>query len=142
MPKVSRKAEVCHPALKMLSLVQQVDKYSEFVPACVEGRVVMQGEGFIHARLAFAKGNVKQAFTTKNTVYAADKVVMELVDGPFKVLYGEWTFRPLAQGCEVGFELEFEFSNIMFKMMFQPLFKQLAAELLQAFCRRADAVYG
>ena len=142
MASVCRKAEVPYSVEEMFSLVQDVNSYSEFIPACVEGAIVKTEPKFVHARLAFAKGNIQQSFTTKNTPYPYEKVTMELVDGPFKVLKGQWSFRSLEKGCEVQFQLEFEFSNLMLKMMFQPIFKQLIAEMLQAFCERASTLYG
>ena len=142
MPRVCRKAEVPYSVEEMFNLVQDVGRYSEFIPSCVEGSIVKQQTDFIHARLGFAKGNIKQSFTTKNTPYPFERVKMELVEGPFSVLQGQWCFRPLEAGSEVSFELEFEFSKLMLKMMFQPVFKQLIAEMLQAFCERAKEIYG
>jgi ribosome-associated toxin RatA of RatAB toxin-antitoxin module len=42
----------------------------------------------------------------------------------------------------VSLDLEFEFSSRLLAIMFGPLFNQVASMLVDAFCKRAEIVYG
>jgi ribosome-associated toxin RatA of RatAB toxin-antitoxin module len=66
---------------------------------------------------------------------------MQLVDGPFSVLEGHWSFTPVAaNGCRIEFKLRFEFSNALKSALFEPLFEETAASLLRAFVARAQSL--
>jgi ribosome-associated toxin RatA of RatAB toxin-antitoxin module len=72
-----------------------------------------------------------------------EAIEMQLVDGPFRNLSGRWHFRPLQDNaCKVILTLDFEFSGSLARMTFGPIFNQAANTMVDAFCRRADAVYG
>ena len=65
------------------------------------------------------------------------------MDGPFKRLHGVWSFKPLADNaCKVSLELSFEFSNILVNIASSSLFTHVANHMVDAFSRRATAVYG
>ncbi|HSH48434.1 MAG TPA: SRPBCC family protein, partial [Halomonas sp.] len=54
-----------------------------------------------------------------------------------------WLFTPLGENiCRVSLELEFEFANRLLAMAFGKLFQQVAGQLVDAFTRRADQLYG
>ena len=51
---------------------------------------------------SLAYAGVRQAFTTRNRNEDGRRVVMELVDGPFSLLQGEWQFHPLNRPGTTG----------------------------------------
>jgi ribosome-associated toxin RatA of RatAB toxin-antitoxin module len=68
---------------------------------------------------------------------------MKLVDGPFKVMDGTWTFKPLrADACKVEFDLHYEFSSVLLEQLIGPVFGMIANSMVDSFCKRAEAVYG
>ena len=68
---------------------------------------------------------------------------MRLVDGPFRRLEGQWVFKALSEeACKIEFRLAYEFSSKMFEKVIGPVFGQIADTFVDAFVRRADAVYG
>ncbi len=63
---------------------------------------------------------------------------MQLVDGPFRVLEGDWRFRPAGEGgCRVEFTLRFEFANRLKAALFEPLFEHTVTDLVRAFAEYA-----
>jgi ribosome-associated toxin RatA of RatAB toxin-antitoxin module len=67
---------------------------------------------------------------------------MQLVSGPFKKLYGMWSFTPLAENrCKIALSLDFELSG-MLKVAFSGVFSQVANAMVDAFSQRAKVVYG
>ena len=142
MSNVFRQAVVPHSPEQMFDLVCDVARYPEFIEACEEGRLLEQGEGYVHARLGFVKGAMRQSFTTKNTLFPYEKIELSLVDGPFHHLQGSWQFRETSMGTEVTFEVDFAVKGGIVARLLEPAFEQLIGKMLRAFCERAEQVYG
>jgi len=66
-----------------------------------------------------------------------------LRDGPFRKLEGGWRFQALhADACKVELVLDFEFAGRLIDAAFGRVFMQIANTLVDAFCKRADDLYG
>jgi ribosome-associated toxin RatA of RatAB toxin-antitoxin module len=95
------------------------------------------------AALEIVRGGLRMEFTTRNTVSPPDKILMELVEGPFKRLIGRWRFEPLGErGSRVGFHVEFEFKSRLMGLALNPLFESVCDNIVDAFVARAREVYG
>jgi len=67
---------------------------------------------------------------------------MQLIDGPFKSLSGDWLFTQLSdQASKIELHLNFEFSNRIVSLLIGPIFTQIADSLVDAFCQRAHQIY-
>lgn len=143
MREVRRTALVPYSAKEMFELVDNVEAYPEFLPWCNDATVQSRDEETVLATLELHKGGVSKHFTTRNTLKPFQAIDMALVDGPFRHLDGGWRFRDIADdGCEVSLELEFEFDSRMVDLMFGRFFEDILSALVDAFTRRAAAVYG
>ena len=143
MRKVRRTALVPYSAKEMFQLVDDVEAYPEFLPWCNDAAVQSRDEETVVATLELHKGGVSKHFTTRNSLKPFDAIDMALVDGPFRHLDGGWRFRDITDdGCEVSLELEFEFDSRIVDLMFGRYFEDILSALVDAFTRRAAAVYG
>ncbi len=139
---------VPYSAEQMLDLVNEVASYPEFLPWCAEAEVVRQDEHSQHAGLKIHYRGIKQRFSTRNFIEkpSADKpgsIVMTLVDGPFRLLDGQWVFRPLNSGsCKIEFRLHYEFSSKILEKTVGPAFGSIANSFVDAFVKRADSLFG
>ena len=141
MRELTRSALVARPPQVLYQLVADVQDYPLFVPGCTASEVLERGPDHMVARLAVRRGALTAQFTTRNTLVPGRSVHMHLVEGPFRVLDGQWDFEPVdAQGCRIEFRLRFEFSNRLKAALFEPLFEQTAASLVTAFVNRAREV--
>lgn len=143
MREVRRTALVPYSAKEMFELVDNVEAYPEFLPWCNDASVQSRNEETVVATLELHKGGVSKHFTTRNTLKPFAAIDMALVDGPFRHLDGGWRFRDITDdGCEVSLELEFEFDSRIVDVMFGRFFEDILSALVDAFTRRAAAVYG
>lgn len=143
MREVRRTALVPYSAKEMFELVDDVEAYPEFLPWCNDASVQSRNEETVVATLELHKGGVSKHFTTRNTLKPYEAIDMALVDGPFRHLDGGWRFRDITDdGCEVSLELEFEFDSRIVDVMFGRFFEDILSALVDAFTRRAAAVYG
>ena len=70
---------------------------------------------------------------------------MELRDGPFSHLVGEWNFRPVGDGSQrvqVELTLSFRFDSLALSKLVSPVLTRLRQTWWDAFVKRAEQVYG
>lgn len=143
MPDINRHKIVPYTPEQMYALVNDVASYREFLPYCTESYLVSCGPDEIRATLTFARSGMHKSFTTLNRMQPHKMIEIRLVNGPFKHLEGFWRFDLREKDhCRVSLDLEFEFSSRLLALMFGPLFNQVASMLVDAFCKRAETVYG
>ncbi|MCA6997529.1 type II toxin-antitoxin system RatA family toxin [Dickeya solani] len=142
MPKISRSALVPFSAEQMYKLVNDVSSYPAFLPGCTGSRVLSSSRSEMTAAVDVSKAGISKTFTTRNTLIDNQCILMQLVDGPFRQLTGDWRFTPLSDdACKVELNLDFEFKNVLIEMAFGKIFKELANNMVQAFTLRAKEVY-
>ena len=142
MNQVSRSALVSFSAEQMFHLVNDVERYPEFLPGCSGARVVESTDDMMIGAVDISKAGIKKTFTTRNDLSHENTILLELVDGPFKSLKGGWYFTPLDEhACKVELRLEFEFSSKMIEMVFGKIFNELTNNMVDAFTLRAKQVY-
>lgn len=143
MSTVSRSALVMHTAEQMFDLIADVESYPGFLPWCQSAQILMREGDVVEASLSLAKGSLSYEFATRNRLTANESIEMQLLKGPFSHLQGGWTFKALgAEGCKVSLDLEFEFSNPLLKATIGAVFGQAMNKMVEAFCKRADLLYG
>jgi ribosome-associated toxin RatA of RatAB toxin-antitoxin module len=132
-----------YSAEQMFDLVANVEDYPKFLPWCGGVKVLERSEEKLVACLAINFHGVKQSFTTANINQRPTQMTMKLVDGPFKVMDGVWTFKALrADACKVEFDLRYEFSSMILEQLIGPVFGMIANSMVDSFCKRAETVYG
>lgn len=142
MNRVEKSAVVPYTPVQMFDLVNAVSDYPAFLPWCQAGRSVPQGEHIVEATLDIAWAGFSKSFTTRNTLHFPDRISLQLARGPFRHLEGKWLFEAIDQNaCKVSLELEFELAGGFLDTFFQPVFYMIANSMVDAFCKRAEALY-
>ena len=138
MREVKRSALIAEAPARMYQLINDVERYPEFVPYCTSARVNSRKGNEMVATLNIKRGPLNAEFTTRNLLEPDKRVLMQFVSGPFRLLEGLWTLTPLGDlGCRVELEMRFEFANRVAGALFEPLFENTAASLVDAFVKRA-----
>lgn len=143
MKKVQRSALVMHSAENMYQLVNDVESYPGFLPWCSGAGVIEKTDTLLEARVDISRGGVSGSFVTRNIMEPGARIEIALKEGPFTALTGIWTFKPLMEGaCKVSLDLAFEMDSSLLKSAVGKVFEQVASTMVDAFCARADQVYG
>jgi ribosome-associated toxin RatA of RatAB toxin-antitoxin module len=149
MKHVKKSVLLWYSPSEMYELVTAVHEYPQFLPWCDRAEVTERHESGMTARLHLHYAGVRHAFTTRNLHEAGSRVVVDLVDGPFSLLNGEWRFVPLPplegaspKACKIEFELRYVFSNRAFELLLSPVFDRIANTFVDSFVKRAEQVYG
>jgi ribosome-associated toxin RatA of RatAB toxin-antitoxin module len=138
MPTVRKSAIVPRRCETLFALVDDVERYPEFLPWCPRTRVLERDDRVTVARIDIDYRGLKSHFVTRNAKHPPGRMTLELVEGPFEKLAGEWTFAPLGdRGCRAELTLEYEFAGSLLDVVLQGVFGHIAATLVDGFVQRA-----
>jgi len=145
MKTVHKSVLIWYSAAEMFALVTDVASYPQFLPWCDESAVLAESKHGMTAKAGVSMAGLKQSFTTQNTHVEGRKVSLKLVEGPFSKLDGTWQFTPIGKNneraCKIEFELNYDFDNAALAALVGPVFDKIAGSLVDAFVKRACAVY-
>lgn len=141
MTMVKKSRVVPFTCEQMYNLVNDIERYKEFLPYFSDSVVHHRDDDEVQATLTIHAAGMSKSFTTRNRLQANKMMEIRLVDGPFSHLEGFWRFDEVEDGCLIAFDLEFDFAGRMFSMLLGPVFEQVADKMVDAFCDRADAIY-
>ncbi|MDP3279844.1 MAG: type II toxin-antitoxin system RatA family toxin [Nitrosomonas sp.] len=140
--KVSRSALVHFSAARMFGLVDDIERYPEFLPWCSSTAVSLRDPVTTRATININYHGIRQSFSTENHKQFPLRMTIRLVEGPFKTLDGEWLFTPLdEQACKIDFQLHYEFSSILLEKLVGPVFGYIAGTMVDAFLKRAEQLH-
>ena len=142
MTIVKKSRQVNYSSEQMYNLVNDVERSNEFLPYFSRSEVHHRDEDEVRATLVIAAAGISKSFTTCNRLQANKMIEIRLVEGPFSHLEGFWRFDEVENGCQISFDLEFEFAGRMFSMFLGPVFEQVTDLMVDAFCDRAKAIHG
>jgi ribosome-associated toxin RatA of RatAB toxin-antitoxin module len=143
MKRISRSAIVEHSAAEMYILVEDIEAYPQFLPWCREARVRERTPQRTVATLAVGLKGLRYEFTTQNATHPHEAIDLQLLEGPFRHFAAHWRFRPLdARAARIEFSMAYQFSGALVSRALGPLFETIADTMVDAFKRRADALYG
>ena len=125
----------------MFDLVNDVERYPEFLYWCRGGRIESLHGNTVEATLDIGVLGFHQSFRTRNMLQRPERIGIDLISGPFRRLRGEWRFVPVDGGTDVSLTLTFEVTLSPFGLVFAKVFEELAASQMAAFTARAAKLY-
>ena len=135
-----------YTAKEMFDLVADISSYPEFLPWCAAARVrkeIQKGViKQIEADLVISFKVFREKFGSR-VILDAPKFTIETeyLDGPFRHMHSVWSFNNSGQGCEVNFNVDFEFKNAMLQSIIGLVFNDAMQRIVRAFERRAADLY-
>ena len=143
MALVEKSVLVGHSAAQMYVLVDEVERYPEFLPWCGGSELEHRDAGLTRACVRIDYHGIKQSFRTENRTQPPHLIEIRLISGPFRTLDGVWRFTPLSpEACRIDFRLHYEFSSKLLEKLVGPVFSHIAGSFVDAFLRRAERLYG
>ena len=140
MPTVLKSVLVQHSAARMFALVEDVERYPQFLPWCPSTTVFERTPEVTRARLDIDYHGLVSHISTLNRK-RPDGMDLEFVDGPFERFHGHWRFQPLGEaGCRVEFALEYTFASASMNRLLVPVFGKIIETLVDRFVAEADCV--
>lgn len=133
---------------QVFALVGEVETYPQFIPwitAMQAGPARDEGEGIsvVEAKASVGFAFLTEAFTTRVRRDAPGRrITVSLISGPFRRLENAWAFHPHKIGCEVVFDIDFQFKGRMLDALLKANFGYAVDRLIGCFEARARKLYG
>ena len=131
-------------------MVLDIEKYPEFVPWCIEGKIhtkIDKGKTIeITADLTIGKGPFKDTFKSDVKYFKKDDLIHVInIGGPLNFLENNWKFQDksdLKNGykTEVIFDIDFEIENKFLNILMTKSFQYGLDKIADAFQKRAESI--
>ena len=142
MPSASIKKEISCSKENLIKMVLDIEKYSEFVPWCLDGKIHSKNDKGnkieITADLTIGKNFFKETYKSF-IIYDKylDSVHVTNMGGPLKHLENKWFFKQKGENSEVDFYINFELKNKILNMLMNKFFDIGLKKIADAFEKRA-----
>ena len=146
MPSASIKKEIPCSKENLIKMVLDIEKYPEFVPWCLEGKILSKkdkGEKVeITADLTIGKSFFNETYKSF-VIYdkSTDSIHVTNVNGPLKHLKNNWFFRKKGSQSEIDFYIDFELKNKILNMLMIKSFDVGLKKIANAFEKRATKLF-
>ena len=131
---------------QLIEMVLDIEKYPEFVPWCMEGKIYEKNESkdliTFNGDLKVGKSILNETFSSHVTYYKEkDKIIVTNLDGPLKHLKNEWYFKNVNNATQLEFFIAFELKNPILNSIMKKSFEIGLNKIARSFEQRAVNLY-
>ena len=131
---------------QLIDLVLDIEKYPEFVPWCLDGKIHNKKESEdlieIKADLKVGKRFINETYTSLVLFHkTSDRISVTNIDGPLTHLKNEWKFKEINNSTQLEFEIDFELKNNILNTIMKRSFNFGLSRIADAFEKRALEIY-
>ena len=131
---------------QLIEMVLDIEKYPEFVPWCIEGKVHDKNESedliSFNGDLKVGKSLLNETFFSQVLYYKEkDKIIVSNLNGPLKYLKNEWTFKEINNATQLEFFIDFELNNPILNAIMKKSFQLGLNKIAKSFEERATKLY-
>ena len=131
---------------QLIKMVLDIEKYPEFVPWCIEGKIYDKNESedliTFNGDLKVGKSLLNETFSSHVSYYKEkDKIIVTNLDGPLKHLKNTWKFKQIDQNTELKFDIDFELKNKLLNSIMKQSFNFGLKKIADAFEQRAKDLF-
>ena len=131
---------------QLVEMVLDIEKYPEFVPWCIEGKVYDKNESAdlitFNGDLKVGKSILNETFSSHVSFYKdKDKIIVTNLDVPLKHLKNEWKFKEINNATQLEFFIDFELKNPILNGIMKKSFELGLDKIAKAFEERAIKLY-
>ena len=131
---------------QLIEMVLDIEKYPEFVPWCIEGKIEEKNESTdlitFQGDLKVGKSILNETFSSHVSYYKEkDKIIVTNLDGPLKHLKNEWTFKEINNGTQLEFFIDFELKNPILNSIMKKSFEIGLNKIAKSFEQRAVSLF-
>ena len=131
---------------QLIQMVLDIEKYPEFVPWCIEGKIYEKNES---DDLVTFNGDLKVGKSILNETFSShvsylkdkDKIIVSNLDGPLKHLKNEWIFKEVNNATQLEFFIDFELKNPILNSIMKKSFEIGLNKIAKSFEERAIKLY-
>jgi coenzyme Q-binding protein COQ10 len=148
MPHFKFNKLVDYTPKQMFDLVMDIESYPEFLPWCLNAKIIEINNSEIIADLTIKFNILTQAYRSKiSTLQNTDLCVIniESTQGIFEYLKSEWIFEMDHSSGEpktkITYSVNFKFKSLLFQKLVNVFFENISKKVISKFEARAKQIY-
>ncbi len=132
--------------IKLIYMILDIEKYPDFVPWCIEGKILEKKESkdFIEIRadLKVGKKFINEVYSSV-VLYSKkdDLITVTNIEGPLKYLKNVWKFKKVNKSTQLDFSIDFELKNSFLNIIMKNSFNFGLNKITDAFESRAEHLF-
>ena len=131
---------------QLVEMVLDIEKYPEFVPWCIEGKIYEKNESTdlitFNGDLKVGKSILNETFSSQVSYHKEkDTIIVTNLNGPLKHLKNEWKFKEVNNSTQLEFFIDFELKNPILNGIMKKSFELGLNKIAKAFEERAIKLY-
>jgi coenzyme Q-binding protein COQ10 len=127
---------------QMYNLVADVAHYAEFLPWCMDVKILRASDTEIIADLTAGYKFIRERFRSRVVLDQKSRIIeIDYLSGPLKHLDTIWQFLPHPDGCLIDFKVVFEFESRLIQNMAMMFFNEIVKRMVASFEKRAADIY-
>ena len=131
---------------QLIAMVLDIEKYPEFVPWCIEGKILDKNESTdlitFNGDLKVGKSFLNETFSSHVSYHKeTDKIIVTNLGGPLKYLTNEWKFKEINNKTHLEFSIDFELKNSFLNIIMKNSFNFGLNKIADAFEDRAKKLF-
>lgn len=130
---IKKEAIILQDRKTVFNIVNRVDLYKNFVPYCVDSKIIFEENNEMEAKLNFNLKGLTTSFTTRNKINDNESIEMVLIDGPFKKLDGKWEFKEVDNKTIIFLTINYEAENKIVEYTVTKSLEKITNYLVSAF---------
>jgi ribosome-associated toxin RatA of RatAB toxin-antitoxin module len=138
---IVRSALVPYPAARVYALIEDAERYPEYLPWCTRVEIFERDAARIRARLWFGFRELASHLDTEALRAPPERLDLLLSGWPFDGFRASWRIQPLGEvGCKVEFRASTGFRDSRWAELLLAAGGFIADRVMAAFLRRAGEV--
>ena len=130
----------------LIDLVLDIEKYPEFIPWCLYGKIneTKESKDFIElkAELKVGKNFINEVYSSLILYSKKKDMITETnIGGPLKYLKNEWKFKEVNNNTQLEFSIDFELKSSFLNMIMKNYFNFGLNKITDAFEDRAKKMF-
>jgi coenzyme Q-binding protein COQ10 len=127
---------------QMYRLVSDIAHYPEFLPWCIDTKILRASESEIIADLTAGYKFMRERFRSRVILDPKTLTIdVDYLSGPLQHLDTVWHFLPHPEGCLIDFKVIFEFKSRLLQNMAMMFFNEIVKRMVGSFEKRAAEIY-
>ncbi|HEY1096554.1 MAG TPA: type II toxin-antitoxin system RatA family toxin [Alphaproteobacteria bacterium] len=127
---------------QMYRLVGDIASYDQFLPWCMDVKILRASETEIIADLTAGYKFIRERFRSKVMLDPRSRTIeVDYLSGPLKHLDTVWHFVPHPDGCLIDFKVVFEFESRLIQNMAMMFFNEIVKRMVGSIEKRAADIY-
>ena len=139
---VDREETMPYSATQLYDLVNDIERYPDFIPGCASVDVISRTDTETHACVRLTVAGFSEQISTRNYCEPPKSIRMVQTGNSLQNFSGSWRFEDCLDGCLVRIYAQLELRSRMLNALANRFSAQMTDRMIEVLRLRAEQLYG